>query len=373
MKNIILFICIIFSLAACSKSKQNTSADQPAFENDVSNALENKKQNGERETPPELRDELEKMPITEIIDLYIRENLVFDTDVGDYKLSCLFISPNQIQWSVSHTGFEYYPYLYIVDEENIRIELFYYAFPNYGIIGEYISAGKDYITITKENLIARFTGSIIIIDNFIKIESFKINKFMHEDLNFKMEFDTAVYSDVTSRGEKIADIRKDAQVEIIDLFFSDSNYNYISAVKIKAEDRSGWVSAGSVNFFQRETKGDVNGVWLYNAVRNVVNEYGKSAVRGKIVDAAKPLRSSPSPVSEPVFILWGSEPETSRQEAEAYIEEVSAYLDYIDGIESVWYKISLLGDNKDHVTGWVFGSNLEINPVIDFSFNSGYR
>ena len=377
MKNVLIAVSIIFLLCSCSRLSQKTASSHSSAEG--SDSLSSEKnieqdKSAAAEAAAELRNQLEKMTVTEIIDLYINENKIFDTDAGDYKLSCMFISHNEIQWSVNHTDFEYYPYLYIDDDENIRIELFYYVFPNYGLLGEYVSAGKDFIYITKDNLISRFINSITVADKIVKRASFKINKFMHEDLLFNIEFNTAVYSGVTSRAEKITEIRKGTQAEIIDMYFNNINDNHPVAVRIKNENLTGWISAGSVDFFQREKEGTVNGIWLHNAVRNAVNEYGQRAVKGKILDITIPLRNSPADNKSQLFVLRDNAPETSHQEAEVYIEDVSAYIDVINSIEAAWYKVCLQdGQESDPVTGWVFGSNLEINPVIDFSFNAGYR
>jgi len=387
MKNILIIVSIVLLLCACNRTNRNIPAVHPALENGALNAGENLSQDKEHETASELRKNLEKMTVTEIIDLYIHENKIFDTDVGNYKLSCLFLSHNEIQWSASHTGFEYYPFLYVVDDENIRIELFYYDFPNHGIIGENISAGKDYIYITKENLIARFIGNITVVENFTEIEPFKINRFMHEDLIYKIQFDAVVYDNGLLNGIKLNEIKKDAYVEIIDMFYYNINDKYPVSVRIKSKDSSdssayearkddvlGWISVNYADFFKKEIKENVNGIWLHNAVRNVIKEYGKRAVKGKIIDGTKPIKSALPGDSNQSFVLWDNSLGTFLKDADVYIEEVSEYIDIVDSVEAAWYKIYLFDEQADdHFSGWVFGNNLQISPVIDFSFNAGYR
>jgi len=373
MKNflILFFIfCISLFFASCTRSPKNSANSASA---DGVSAEKNNDQNAEDEQEAQLR----KLTIYEIISLYISEkNGFFHTEAGDREVSFVFLSHDKIQWAPGKNGFEYHPFIYI-DDNYIQIEVFYYDLSAYQTLGERITAGKDYVKITKENLIAQYTEHLTFIENYIKKESFKINRFMHEDLYFKILSDTIVYDSDSLLGERIARIGKDMKVRIIDVFFADLNDKYPVSVRINIEGTgSGWVREDHVDFFPEDIKETVNGTRLYNAVKNVIQEFGSRAVKGKIISSIQ-LKSFPLNDSDDIILLW--------ENAEAYIEEVSASID-VGGIEDVWYKICLIGGQvndqfidtnnektADVYSGWVPGSVIEINPLIDLSFNAGYR
>jgi len=373
MKNyhfLFFIFCVLLSFTSCNRSPKNSSnsalADSVSIEKDTD-------QNEEDQLEAELR----KMTIHEIISRYINEkNGYFHTEAGDYEVSFVFLSYDKIQWAPGKNGFEYHPYIFI-DDNNIYIEVFYYDLSDYQTIGERITAGKEYLKITKENLIAQYSGYLTFIENYTKKEPFKINRFTHEDLFFKILSDTVVYDSDSLLGERVARIGKDMKVQIIDMFFNNLNEKYPVSVRINIEGTgSGWVSAAYVDFFPKDIKAPVNGMWLYNAVKNVIKEYGGRAVKGKIIGLIQ-LKSFPLNDSENIILL--------QKNAEVYIEEVSVTFD-INGIEDVWYKIYLIdGQMNDQFTdsntektadvysGWIPGSGIEINHVIDLSFNAGYR
>jgi len=373
MKNypILFFIfCVLLSFASCTRSSKTSS--NSALVDGVS-----ADKSAEQSAEDELEARLQKLTIDEIISLYINEkNGFFHTEAGDNEVSFVFLSHDKIQWAPGKNGFEYHPHFYI-DDNIIHIEIFYYDLSAYQTIGERISAGKDYLRITKENLIAQYTGHLTFIENYTKKESFKINRFTHEDLFFKILSDTVVYNSDSLQGERIARIGKDMKVQIIDMFFNNSNDKYPASVRINIEGTgSGWVSADHVDFFPKEIKETVNGMWLFNAVKNVIKEYGMRAVKGNVTGGSAQLKSFPLNDSEDIILLW--------ENAEVFIEEVSVSLNSGGG-EEVWYKICLIeGQVNDQLidmnvkvpadaSGWIHGNRIEINPVIDLSFNAGYR
>jgi len=368
MKNLLKIFCVFLFLFSCAKTEKNTSAGNSAPANSVSD---------EKSIKDDIDEQLQKLTIYEIIDLYINEkNGFFHVEAGDFDVSFVFLSHDKIQWAPGKSGFEFHPYFYI-DGNNIHIEVFYYDLSAYQTLGERISAGKYYALITKENLISQYSGYMTIIENYSKKESFNINRFTHENLIFKILSDTIVYDSDSLQGERIARIGKEMKVQIIDVFFNNLDDKYPASVRINIEGTgSGWVDASQVDFLAKDIKETVNGMWLYNAVKNVIKEYGHRAVKGKIYNSIQ-LKSLPLIDSGSIILLW--------ENAEVYIEDVSVNIDN-DGIEDVWYKICLISGQVDDqfkdsnnrtitdiFSGWIPGSSIEINPVIDLSFNAGYR
>ena len=379
MKYLIIAVCVILFFTSCDKKAEDNSSTEniPAAKFSYGNNSNQKpkentvlipqetEEEKQRKTE-ELQNQLNNMTVLEIIDLYIqKKNGGFYIENGDYKLFYVFLSHNNIEEDFGHGGYKFYSYLYIIDDNNICIESFYYSFGNHEIIGENSFVGKYYININKDNLINNYIGSNKFIENFTNIASLKTNRFSNEDLFFTIQSDTDVYVKGSLHGEKITEIKKGTKVEIIDMFYNNLNDKYPVAVRIKTENLSGWISINDVDFLKKEVKGTVNGIWLNNEVRNVIKEYGSHAVKGKIIYNSIPLKSAPNNNSELLLLMrdveWDSD--------EVYIVEVSTNLDIIDGIEAAWYKIEYFKyvseDNYDKVIGWVFGSNIEINPFIE--------
>ena len=378
MKYFLIIVYIMLLFISCAKKTENETSAQniPSakfFNGNISTqrpAEKNQKEDTiiiQQETEEEIQNQLKNMTVQEIIDLYIqKKNGGFYIENGDYKLFYIFLSHNNIKEDFGYGGYKFYSYLYIIDDNNIRIESFYYSFGNYGIIGENSFVGKYYINITKENLIANYIGSNKFVEDFTTIESFKTNRFLNEDLLFIIQSDTIVYINGSLRNEKIIEIKKDTKVEIIDMFYNNMNDKHPVAVRIKTENFSGWVNVNDVDFLKKEVKGNVNGIWLHNEIRNVIKNYGPHAVKGKIINNSIPLRNAPSNNSEQLLLMR----EVELDFDEVFIKEVSVNLDTINDIEAAWYKIEYLKyifeDNYDNVTGWIFGSNIEINPLITY-------
>jgi len=364
MKNIIIVICISLVFFACNAPTK----DKPIIEEqtpDIQSVYKDETNLIEQAAPvnalEKSRSQLEEMTVSEIIDVYIyqRNKIIivggyeYYNNIGYFE----FVSHEKIQWYLDTSGYVFYPYLYILDETNLLVEIFYYFIGLNGL-GNEISAGKYFINISKENLIDRFVEDY----QHIKLIT---GKYQPEDLIFSIQFDTVVYDNGSLQGDSYTEIKKDAKVEIIDILFGNFDDEKAAVVRIKNEDVTGWVSTESAGFLKKEVNGTVNGTWLYNAVKNVIKNYGANSVKGEITGDSIPLRSAPSEVSEQLLIIQNSE-----LSKEVSIEEVSANIDVIDGIESAWYKIRyyvLVGpyDTYDLVSGWVFGSSIEIYPFIN--------
>ena len=378
MKNIIMSIFLILLFISCKKPFQE-KIDIVITEEQILSSENQKNETQkmteeteeEKQRKAELREQLESMKIQEIIDLYINEKKLFYVNSDHHRtVSYFFISHDKVEWFYGTGGLKAYPYLYITDEENVRIERFSCYFgPLIGVLAQSISVNKEYVNITKENLIDRYIGNNPSIENYTIIQSFKINKFLYEGLEglfFKVLLDAVVYADGSLRGERISSIQKNSEVEVIDMFYNDLIDKHPIAVRIKTKDLSGWISVNSIDFFKREEKG-INGIWLHSEVRKALEEYGTRAIKGKITGDSVPLRSAPSNNSEQLFLLpidkWDSD-------IPYYIEEVSTNVDVINGIEAAWYKVYKLVESDVvelgyELYGWVFGSNLSIDENIE--------
>ena len=372
MKNILILLCILLLFYSCNKKIEDGSSVQNVL---VTNYSHNKNdtvivpQQTEEKTQ-EIREQLKKLSVLEIIEQYVEhENILIP--VGDYNKSkdigyFKFLSIDNIQWNHDTGGIKYYPYLYIIDNDNIRIEVFYYHIHSHELLGENITAGKYYINISKEILIARYIKSISFIEDYFIKNIIETNKYSNEDLFFKIQLSTDVFSNAGLHGEIISDIKNDTEVEVLDVFFNNLNDKYPSAVRIKTENISGWISINNVDFLKKEVKGTINGIWLHNEVRNVIKNYGQHTVKGKLVGNLIPLRRAPSNNSEQLILIQTAEEVFN----EAYIEEVSINIETINGIEAAWYKIKYNKyvpiDNYEQIISWVFGGNLEINLNINY-------
>jgi len=378
MKYILFSIQIILLFATCN-SKSNTSVLGESIKQE--NDFEQVEQIISKETRKETREQLENMTLYEIIDLYIQHNnereitqdyehpkgiIIF---VGDYKQTSHlgyfeFITYNEIKWYRGSGGVKYIPYIYIIDDSTINIEVFVY-FIGYGSrIGEYISTGKYYITITKEDLINHYFGDIKFINNFFIVDYFNTNRFESEELFYNILINTDIFINGSLHEDKIASVQKNTKVEVVDMFYNDQKDNFPFSVKIKTDKLTGWIDVNHVDFIKREVKGTVNGIWLHNSVKNIIKNYGNRAVGGKIVGDSIPVRKTPTNNAEQLYIL--------SNKTELFITEVSSNLEVINEIEAAWYKVYKFVEHytenmepSDYeIIGWVFGANFEINVSI---------
>jgi len=363
MKNLLLIAFCLLLIIACKPSTTNKTVVQVTEEINISQE--------EIEVIEEIsQEQLEGMSILDIIDLYINKKkmiLIGDynqrKDIGYFE----FISHNEIKWHRDSGGFEYIPHLNIIDDSTINIEILYFnvGYSSYPNIGTDISACKYYIVIRKIDLIDRYLGAIISVNDYKITKSFFVNQYDSKNLQFKILTDTDIYIDKSLQDEKIAKIKKNTSVEIINMFLNNSNDIYPISVQIKTENLTGWINVSNVDFIKKEQNDIANGVFLHNPVRETINEYGSIGVNGNIIGRSVEIRSSPSVTSK---ILRHVQEKTLVQ-----ILEVSSNMDVINGIESAWYKVFfVLGHNTDEylpneyeITGWVFGNNLDIYRTVD--------
>ena len=370
MKAVIIILFLNMLFFSCNKQTQDKTdvviIDEPIISNEI---IEPQETEEEKQRKAELRKQLDKMTLHEIIDFYIINNRGIivgiynqDKDIGYFK----FLSHEQIQWNHDSGGFTYIPYLYIVDDTNIRIEVFNYNVGGGSLpLGTYLSASKYYVYITKDDLINLFLRDIRYIENFKIISYIEINKFQRDELKFKLLIDTDIYSDGTLE-EKMKNIRKNTEVEIIDMYYNDLKEKFPISVRIKNGNLDGWINVEHIDFLKKEIHGN-NGIWLNNSVKNALIRYGEHSVTAKIASTSIPLRKLPSNNSEQLFLLpvdqWDSH-------IPYYIEDVSANIDVIDGIEAAWYKVYKFVEYDDmevgyEINGWIFGGFLSINENIN--------
>lgn len=380
MRNILITVCIIILFSACNKSNEKIHTANSTYqkvakdhqEQNVNIILQETEEEKQRKV--EERNKMEDMSIHEIIDLYIergyKQGKGTMINIGDFEQNnhvgyFEFISCDKINWYRDSGGFKFYPYIYTIDNTNIHIEIFYYnAGYGYGI-GSSISTGKYYINISKENLIEYYFGSIYFIKDYFMVNIFNTNRYEPEELTFKILTNTNVYADFSLRDEKIGNIQKDAEAEITDMFYGSFNDKFPVSVKIKNEKITGWINVNHIDFIKKENKDIINGIFLHNSVKGAINKHGRRIVTGKIVGDSIPVRSLPVSSSSQLHLLQDG--------VELKIDDVSADMEIINGIEAAWYKVYKFVEHYTNdmepadyeIIGWVFGANLKINDYID--------
>jgi len=386
MRSILFIVCIIISFSNCSKSNEKTDIINSVFTDSTNLKTEgsNQKQNldivsqetkEEKQRKAEERKILENISIPEIIDLYIERGYkqsksimiyIGDFDQNNHAGYFEFISHDKIKWYRASGGFKFYPYIYIINDTNIRIEIFYYNIGYGHDIARSISTGKYYINISKENLIEYYLGNLNFIKDYSMVNNFNTNRYEPEELTFKTHTGTDVYTDCSLRDEKIGKILKDSEAEVIDMFYNSLNDDFPLSVHIKNKNITGWINVNHIDFVKRETKEIVNGIFLYNSIKGVINRYGPRIVTGKTTGNSIPVRDLPANNSPQLHLLQDG--------TEVKIDDVSTNLEMINGIEATWYKVYKFVENytKDmepadyEIIGWVFGANLKIDNYIDY-------
>ncbi|MCL2229661.1 MAG: SH3 domain-containing protein [Treponema sp.] len=368
MKNIYFTLLVISTLIACTpavknNSNANFSSDTEVIQNIAENTVINE---------PLLDQEiLENMSIQDIISLLIEKKTIisivdhsltdkgFHPEIGYFE----FISHNNINWYRDTSGFRFFPYLYIVDDENIRVEVFYYFIGGGRVQSSAkVTSGKYYIYITKNDLIARYFRRNNRIENYISVKTFETIKYQPETLSFKVLSDTDVYAFGSMQGQRTNRIIRGTDVEINDIYYINLNDDLPTSVQINTGNITGWININNVNFVDTGTNTvpPVNGILLHNTVNEILLNFGPRSVDGKITGDTIPIRSLPANNSERLFQLGNN--------TVVHILEVSANREIINGIEAAWYKVSFLVPNEEKtddrdVNGWVFGAFLEINET----------
>jgi len=378
---IITIILLIFSCTKITNKKPVTSVSDEKMSSQITTenisnqktAEEIKREIEEKNQQTlEERQYFDNMSILEIIDLYIKEKK--HITVGDYNQQkdigyFEFLSHDKIQWHLDTSGFIFYPYLYINNNTNIYIEVFYYITSSGPRLGGNITTGKYYIYITKEDLINRYLGIIKFTDDFTVTKFFNTSNYQSENIKFKILTDTDVFINSSLHEERISNIKKNTEVEIIDMLHKNLNDDYPIAVRIRTDNLTGWINVNNIDFIKKEASGNINGIWLHKAVKNVISNYGIHAVSGKVVGDNIPIRKFSTNNSEQLHLL--------EEETTVFITEVSANIDVINGIETAWYKVYKYVEHytENHVpddyeiNGWIFGANININEFFDDSYN----
>ena len=373
MKNILFSIFIIILFASCnSKSKDpimHTSVELNTSHETQKYDFEQVDQITSVEEKKETREQLETMSIQDIINLCLKQGINIHVGGNNKNVGYFsFLSQDMIQWHLGSDGFDFFPYITILDDSNIVVEVFYFL--SVGRLPEFGSnyrTGKYYISITKENLINQYLETNISLENYTITKSFEINKYHPEEIKFLIISDTNVFVNSSLQGERMSRIQKNTEVEVVNMFYNDQKDNFPFSVKIKTDKLTGWIDVNHVDFIKSEVKGTVNGIWLHNLVKNIIKEYGNRAVSGKIIGDSVPVRKTPTRNAEQLYILTNK--------TELYITEVSPNLEVINEIEAAWYKVYKFVEHytKDmepadyEIIGWIFGANLEIRREIDLN------
>jgi hypothetical protein len=216
------------------------------------------------ETPEDMRKQFEGMTIQDMIDFYVSNKR--EIQVGKDKIQpgyFQFLSGESVQWYRDSSGYKFFPYLYIVDGNNLRVELFSYVGLGEEVTGRYCSTGKIYIDISTEELIEYYllsrrsgTGIPATIETYVATRSFKVNitdgEVEKHGWQFKVLSDALVYETAAIHEEPLGTVYTGDMVKIIDMHYRDFNDRHPVAVRVEIEGLSGWVDVDSVDFFYEE-------------------------------------------------------------------------------------------------------------------------
>jgi hypothetical protein len=213
------------------------------------------------ETLEEMRKQFEGMTIQDMIDFYVSNKREISvgkdkTQPGYFK----FLSRESVQWYRDSSGYKFFPYLYIIDENNLRVELFIYVGYGEEVTGIYLSSRKIYIDISTEQLIdynirnkRLRTGLPTTIETFVATQYFDVNitdgEVEKRGYQFKILSDAPVYETATIHEEPLGTVSAGDMVKVIDMYYWDLQDEYPVAVRIEIEGLSGWVDVDNVDFF----------------------------------------------------------------------------------------------------------------------------
>ena len=260
-----LFIILIIFCAGCTRQKNTQAASFEPDSDQVTEtisevAVETEQAPVIEETQEEKRKQFESMTILDIIDIFIDENNLipvctdeeFELDryLGVFKFS----SRESIEWYSYTSGPRHFPRLYIIDENNIKIEVFnYYGSAEKIRPGNYCSANKHYINISKDQLINFNFRIKMNIESYVTTEYFKTSLSEEQEKERRGFFfyvlkDTPIYEDNTVQGTELGMIFAENMVKVIDMHYQNMSDRYPAALKIEFEKLSGWVDLESIDF-----------------------------------------------------------------------------------------------------------------------------
>ena len=223
------------------------------------------------EHPPIIEDTLEEekrkqfvgMTILDIIDIYVHNkwNLNVGSDDENYFIHIgyfQFLSRESIQWYCDTSGYRFFPYLYIIDADNLRIEVFTFLGRSEEIhMGSYCSTQKYYININKDQLIDYYLKNKRQFETYVTTEFFRVSITEEQEKErngyfFRVFRDALVYGDNAMQGKELGMVYDGNMVKVVDMHYQNLSDRYPVAVKIETENLSGWVDVDIVDFIHLE-------------------------------------------------------------------------------------------------------------------------
>jgi hypothetical protein len=220
------------------------------------------------ETLEDRKKQFEGKTILDMIDFYVANKLYINVGKADYRYDrwpgyFQFLSRESIRWYRDTSGYRFFPYLHIIDENNLRLELFVYlGLAEEAWVGRYCSAHKIYIDISTDQLIEYYLQFInpaikrpAPIETYVATPFFNINvtEDEFEKRGYQYQFDVPkevpVYETAAMQGEPQSMALAGSIVKVIDMHYQDLNDRYPVAVKVEI---SGWVDVDSLDFIKKD-------------------------------------------------------------------------------------------------------------------------
>jgi hypothetical protein len=211
------------------------------------------------ETLEEIRRQFEGMTILDMISFIINNKRYINVGSDDASYSIHigyfeFLSRESIQWYHDSSGYRFFPNLYIIDENNLRVEVFSFLGRSVEIrMGRHCSVRKYYIDISTEQLIDYYLRIKRQIDTYIVTDFFFVNITEEQEKErngyfFKVLRDTTVHEDRAKQGTLIGMIHTGNMVKVIDMHYQNFSDRYPVSIRIETESLNGWVNVDSIDF-----------------------------------------------------------------------------------------------------------------------------
>jgi len=257
-----LFVILILFCVGCTRLK-NTQVEisQPDSEQVTETILEVAVEPEQASVIEETQEKKQFVGITMLdeIDFILNNKHYVNVGSDDEKYSkhigyFEFLSRESIQWYSDTSGPRHFPRLYIIDENNLRIEVFRYYGPAEEVRkGNYCSTNKYYIDISKYHLTDYRNRIKRQIDTYVVTEYFKANITEEQEKErggffFEVLRDSPLYADSAMQRAEHGTINTGNMVRVIDMHYKDFSDRYPVALKVEIENLSGWVDLESIDF-----------------------------------------------------------------------------------------------------------------------------
>ena len=211
------------------------------------------------ESMEEKKKQFENITILDIIDIYINNKwfLNVGSDDKNYLIHLgyfQFLSRESIQWYLDTSGYRFFSYLYIIDENNLRIEILsFFGSAEEARIGNYCAAQKYYIDINTNQLVDYYFKTKYQFESYIITEYFKVNLTEEQEKErngyfFEVLKNTPVYTEKTIQGEEAGIIHSGDMVKVIDMHYQNLSDRYPITLKIETEKFVGWIDVDIIDF-----------------------------------------------------------------------------------------------------------------------------